>query len=242
MGTHSGSSGPTPTGEPHAFETVGSATVYDGAIVALRRDQVVMPGGDSAEREVVEHDGAVGIVALDADNRLVMVYQYRHPVGRRLWEIPAGLLDIPGEDPVAAAQRELIEEAGLAADLWSVLVDVVVSPGFTDESIRVYLAEELREVERPEPEHEEADLRSERFTVDEAVEMVLAGEIVNATAVAAIGALAAAQTRGRTRRDLRAVDAPWIDRPERFGARRQTKKAKMATTEVDNASDSSTGA
>ncbi|NLG56331.1 MAG: NUDIX hydrolase [Rhodococcus sp.] len=211
------------SGQPHEFETTASRTVYEGAILALRLDQVVMPDGRTAEREVVEHDGAVAIVAVDEDDRIVLVYQYRHPVGRRLWEIPAGLLDIPGEDPLAAAQRELVEEAGLTAASWSVLIDVAVSPGFTDESIRVYLAEGLTEVERPTPEHEEADLQVERFPVADAVEMVLAGEIVNATAVASISALAAARSLGRGPGDLRPTDAAWTDRPERFEARRRAR-------------------
>ncbi|QNG18683.1 NUDIX hydrolase [Rhodococcus triatomae] len=215
----------------HEFETLSSRTAYNGAIVALRLDQVVMPGGRAAEREVVEHDGAVAIVAIDADDRLVLVYQYRHPIGRRLWEIPAGLLDVPGEDPLAAAQRELAEETGLAAASWSVLLDIALSPGFTDESVRVYLAEDLSEVERPEPEHEEADLQIERFPLDDALAMVLAGDIVNATAVAAIGALAAARARGMTPQDLRPVQSPWLDRPESFCARRHARAGESATDE-----------
>jgi len=99
----------------HLFETVSSETVYEGSILALRVDQVRMPGGGTARREVVEHYGAVAVAAVDGDQRVAMVYQYRHPVGRRLWELPAGLLDAAHEDPLATAQRELQEEAGLAA-------------------------------------------------------------------------------------------------------------------------------
>ena len=97
---------------------VDSETVYVGKIFALRADEVQMPGGTTARREVVEHYGAVAVVALDDDDNVVLVYQYRHPVGRRLWELPAGLLDLGGEPPHVSAARELEEEAGLAADDW----------------------------------------------------------------------------------------------------------------------------
>ena len=87
-----------------------------------------------------------------------MVYQYRHPFGRRLWELPAGLLDVDGEAPHLSAARELREEAGLQAETWQVLVDLDSAPGFSDESVRVYLATGLTEVDRPEAHDEEADM------------------------------------------------------------------------------------
>ncbi len=173
----------------HDFDTVSSETVYRGSILALRADQVRMPGGSTATREVVEHFGAVAVAAVDESRRVAMVYQYRHPLGRRLWELPAGLLDEPGEDPAIAAARELREETGVVAEHWSVLVDAASSPGFTDESVRVYLAGGLSHVERPEAEHEEADLTVHWVDLEQAAEQVMAGEIVNA--VAALGVLAA---------------------------------------------------
>ena len=91
----------------HEFETLNSTDVYVGNILALRADEVSMPGGARARREVVEHLGAVAVVALDEDDRVVLIHQYRYPLGRRLWELPAGLLDVAGEDPVRTAQREL---------------------------------------------------------------------------------------------------------------------------------------
>ena len=99
----------------HDFETIASETIYVGKIFALRADEVRMPGGNTARREVVEHYGAVAVLAVDDDNNIVLVYQYRHPLGRRLWELPAGLLDLGGEPPHITAARELKEEAGLEA-------------------------------------------------------------------------------------------------------------------------------
>ncbi|MDZ7913570.1 MAG: NUDIX hydrolase [Rhodococcus sp. (in: high G+C Gram-positive bacteria)] len=201
----------------HEFDTLGSKTVYTGAIITLRVDTVAMPGGQRADREVVEHHGAVAVVALDEHDNLVLIHQYRHPLGHRLWEIPAGLLDAPGESPVEAAARELGEETGLGADRWSVLVDVALSPGFTDEAVRVFLAEGLHEVERDDPEHEEADLEISRVPLADAVDMALRGDIVNATAVSGILAIATARATGKP---LRPADAPWPDRPRAFGERK----------------------
>ncbi|MGA9375876.1 MAG: NUDIX hydrolase [Mycobacterium sp.] len=200
----------------HDFATAGSETVYAGKILALRVDDVQMPGGTVARREVVEHFGAVAVVALNDDDEVAMVYQYRHPVGRRLWELPAGLLDVAGEAPALTAARELHEEAGLAADHWSVLVDIISAPGFSDESVRVFLATGLSEIERPDAEHEEADLALHWLPLGEAVQQVLSGEIVNSLAVAGILAAHAVPDRSA----LRSVDSPWTDRPYVFAARR----------------------
>ncbi|OFJ52218.1 NUDIX domain-containing protein [Mycolicibacterium grossiae] len=203
----------------HDFETVSSETLYVGKIFALRADEVSMPGGRTARREVVEHYGAVGIVALDDEQNLTMVHQYRHPVGRRLWEIPAGLLDMGGEEPHLSAARELREEAGLAAEQWRVLVDVISAAGFSDEGVRIYLATGLSRIDRPEAHDEEADLTVESIPLATAVDMVLRGDIVNSLAVA--GVLAAATVLGRDGGidALRGVDAPWQDRSTAFAAR-----------------------
>ncbi|BAX92518.1 NUDIX domain-containing protein [Mycobacterium shigaense] len=201
----------------HVFETAASETLYTGKIFALRRDHVTMPGGNEAVREVVEHYGAVAVVALDDDNRLPLIYQYRHPLGRRLWELPAGLLDVGGEPAHLTAARELKEEAGLEADTWQVLVDLDSTPGFSDESVRVYLATGLRHVDRPEAHDEEADMQLQWYSLAEAVRDVLGGEIVNAIAVAGIlaaHAVGAGFSRPRPR------DSPWQDKPTAFAARR----------------------
>jgi 8-oxo-dGDP phosphatase len=201
----------------HDFATVSSETVYVGRILALRVDHVRMPGGDTATREVVEHFGAVAIAAIDGDRNIAMVYQYRHPLRRRLWELPAGLLDTQGENPAETAARELKEETGLAADNWRVLIEVASSPGFSDESVRTYLATGLSDVGRPEGKDEEADLTLHWFSLDQAVQMVMSGEIVNATAAAGVLAAYAAVVEGKP---TRPVDAEWLDRPTAF-ARRQ---------------------
>ncbi|MFV9636057.1 NUDIX domain-containing protein [Mycobacterium neumannii] len=199
----------------HDFETVSSETLYVGNIFALRADEVRMPGGHTARREVVEHYGAVAVLAMDEDRNIAMVYQYRHPLGRRLWELPAGLLDLGGEPPHVTAARELEEEAGLSATDWRVLVDLDSAPGFSDESVRVYLATGLTDVGRPEARDEEADLTLRWYPLGEAVRMVLAGEIVNSIAVS--GILAANTVTDPDA--LRSVDAPWTDRPTAFGRR-----------------------
>jgi 8-oxo-dGDP phosphatase len=200
----------------HDFETVASETVYVGKIFALRADEVRMPGGNTARREVVEHYGAVAVLAMDDDRNVILVYQYRHPFGRRLWELPAGLLDLGGEPPHITAARELKEEAGLAATTWHTLVDLDSAPGFSDESVRVYLATGLTDVGRPVAHDEEADLTLRWVPLEEARQMVFSGEIANSIAVG--GILAAHTVTDVT--SLRPVDAPWTDRPTAFGRRK----------------------
>jgi len=202
----------------HNFTVLSSSDVYVGRIVALRSDRVAMPGGGEATREVVEHHGAVAIVALDDDDQVTLIHQYRHPLARRIWELPAGLIDHLGENPVETAKRELVEEVGLAAAHWSVLVDVAVSPGFTDEVVRVFLATGLSVVDRELLGEEEADLVARKFPLAEAVRMALAGEIVNGAAVGGILAAHVTRTSGASPRP---ADAPWDDQPTRFPSRKQ---------------------
>ncbi len=194
----------------HAYELVSSDTVYEGRIISVRKDVVTMPGDTTSQRDVVVHPGAVGVVALDDEGRILLVNQYRHPVGTRLDELPAGLLDVDGEPALEAAQRELAEEAGLAADTWHVLVDTLTSSGMTDEAIRVFLARDLHEVERDVQEHEELDMTSRWVPLEEAVRTVLAGELENG--MAAIGLLAADRAVRDGFASLRPADAPWPSR------------------------------
>lgn len=189
---------------------VASEVVHAGLIWDVVRDTVDLGEAGTVRREYVRHPGAVGVLALDEQERILLVRQYRHPVGMELWELPAGLLDVPGEPPVGAAQRELAEEVDLVAGRWDVLVDWFNSPGGMDEAIRVFVARELSPVpddQRHEREHEERDMVAEWVALDDARDAVLAGRVHNPTAVAGVLAAAAARDAGWT--TLRPVDAPW---------------------------------
>ena len=202
----------------HDFKVLDSQLLVEAPILALRRDEVLMPGGVTASREVVEHLGAVAVVAIDPDDRIAMVYQYRHSVGKRLWELPAGLLDVRGEDELTGAQRELQEEAGLSAQTWSVLTDLVTSPGFCEEAVRVFLASELSDVPRIEATgDEEADMEIAWVGLDEAVDKVLRGDIVNSIACSGILAAYAVLRGGK---GTRSVEEPFNLRPTSMSSRR----------------------
>jgi ADP-ribose pyrophosphatase len=199
-------------GEMHSFDVVSSSTDYQGRVISVRRDVVAMPGDTTSQRDVVVHPGAVAIVALRGQPlEVLLVTQYRHPVGRELDELPAGLLDVAGEPGFDAARRELVEEAGLEARTWQVLVDSLASPGMTDEGIRVYLARDLAAVDRQVQEHEELVMTTRWVRLSDAVDRALAGELENATAV--IGVLAAAEAARRGFEGLRDVTSPWRARP-----------------------------
>jgi 8-oxo-dGDP phosphatase len=190
-------------------ETLSHTQRYSGPIFTVYTDKVTMRGGGTADRDVTENKGAVGVVALDEVGRVVLVHQYRHPVHRRLWELPAGLCDVDGEELAITAGRELAEEADLNAGRLDLLVDLHTSPGFSNETIRIFLARELSPVpehERHQRTDEEADLEIAWFDLDEAVAMVLRGEITNAAAVG--GLLSAARARDDGWATLRPPDAP----------------------------------
>jgi 8-oxo-dGDP phosphatase len=198
----------------HDYEVKSSETAFTGKIISVRTDYVTMPGGNDSQRDVVEHPGAVAVVAMDDQGRVMLIKQYRHPVSEALWELPAGLLDVEGEQALAAAQRELGEEAGLQADRWNVLIDVLTSPGMTDEASRVYLARDVSDVsEQRSDEDEEADLELAWIDLDEAVRSILSGGIRNSLAVA--GLLATLKAREDKFENLRDENAPWPDRFQR---------------------------
>jgi 8-oxo-dGDP phosphatase len=191
----------------HDYEVLASEEVYVGRVVTLYKDTVAMPGGGDSVRDVVHHPGAVGVVALDDEGRVVLLRQYRHPVRQHLWELPAGLRDVDGEPPLETARRELAEEVQLAADRWSLLVTPYSTPGFCDEQVLIYLAEGLSDVARPDGftvEHEELDMTVHRVPLDDAVQQVFDGTIRNALAI--MGVLAAARAKAVPPR-LRPVDA-----------------------------------
>ena len=184
--------------------------IAESSIVTVRRDTVKMPDGQDVKRDVVEHPGAVAVLAVDDEDRVLLIRQYRHPVGRLLWEVPAGLRDVPGEPLVETAKRELLEEAGYLASDWHVLADIFTSPGFSNERLRVFLAMKLRHVPDAErdyvPDHEEAHLKIEWAPLDVVVSRFLAGQLHNG--VTAIGVLAAYVARQGRFAGLRGTDAP----------------------------------
>lgn len=194
---------------------ISSEVVFDGAVWDVRRDTFDLEG-QTLVREVVDHPGAVAVLALDEDGDALLIRQYRHPVAAHEWEIPAGLLDIAGEDPLVAAQRELLEEADVTADDWAVLVDYFTSPGGLDEAIRVYLARGLHPVaesERHERDGEEALIVHRTVPLDEIAEAVLSGDLHNSTLI--IAALAARSAREGEWSSLRLADSPWPAHPGR---------------------------
>ena len=195
---------------PERWPVTASAELARGSLVRVRTDTVRMPGGQTADREIVEHPGAVAVLGLDESGRVLMIRQYRHPVGRLLWEIPAGLRDKPGEPLLAAAERELLEETGYRAAGWRVLGDFFTSPGFSTERIRIFLATGLTRVPAAEREyvrqHEEAHLLLAWVPLEQAVAGILAGDLHNG--VAALGILSASAARQDRFEMLRPTDAP----------------------------------
>jgi 8-oxo-dGDP phosphatase len=177
--------------EPVEVDVVESDRVYAGRVWDVRSDAFLY-NGERIVRQYVAHPGAVAIVAIDADERMLLIQQYRHPIRRRDWEVPAGLLDVAGEEPLAAAQRELAEEADLEAGRWDPLVSIFTTPGGNDEVVHLFLARDLRATDEAHARtEEEADIRVEWVPVAEVVDAALAGRMRNG--ILATGALAAAE-------------------------------------------------
>ncbi|MEU3756162.1 NUDIX hydrolase [Streptomyces olivoreticuli] len=202
------------TDTPEEWQVTATATPFVGNKTSVRTDEVVMPDGSTVKRDYQVHPGSVAVLALDEQGRVLVLKQYRHPVRQKLWEIPAGLLDIPGENPLRAAQRELFEEAHVKAEDWRVLTDIYTTPGGCDEAIRIFLARDLSEAEgeRFAVSEEEADMEFARVPLAELVRGALAGELHNNCLVVGVMALSAAlASDGLTA--LRPADAPWPARP-----------------------------
>jgi len=196
-------------------EIVSSETVFHGRVWDVRRDVFRYNDADIT-RDYVDHTGAVAVLALDDAGRVLLIKQYRHPVRHRDWEIPAGLLDIRGEDPLAAVKRELAEEADLVADEWNVLADIFTSPGGSDEAIRIYLARGVRPApEVFDREEEEADIETAWLPLDDAVDAVLARTVHNAPLIIALLAARTAREKGWV--TLGAADEPWPTHPKLAG-------------------------
>lgn len=163
--------------------TVSSQRIYQGRIVSLRVDEVVLPDGRRSQREIVEARGAVGIIALDAEGNVLLERQFRKPAEQVLWEIPAGTLE-PGESPLECARRELVEETGYRAERFTPLVTFYTSPGFCDEQLHLFVARGLR----PATQHLETDefLTVSKVPLRHAVQMVRTGEIIDAKTIAGV--------------------------------------------------------
>jgi ADP-ribose pyrophosphatase len=179
------------SGEKH--EILKRKTVFEGKVVSLYVDRVRLPNGREAEREVVLHHGAVGMVAIDEDGGVFLVRQYRHAPGKDLVEIPAGKL-AQGEDPLQCAKRELMEEIGYAAGTWTRLASFYTSPGFSDETLHLYLARDLEQGEAAPEEDEFLEIM--HAPLEEALSMIERGEIVDSKTIAGL-ALCALYRQGR---------------------------------------------
>ncbi|MDE0546669.1 NUDIX hydrolase [Microbacterium sp. C7(2022)] len=203
------------TDDPVSAEVARSETVYEGRVWNIRRDEVTY-NGDTIVREYMDHTGAVAVLALDDEDRVLLIKQYRHPVRVRDWEIPAGLLDIAGENPLDSARRELAEEADLVADRWNVLAEFYTTPGGSDEAIRIYLARGLSPAsETFAREDEEADIEVKWVPLDEVVEAILARRVQNPSLV--VGVLAAHASRRDGWVSLGAPDESWERRTRPVG-------------------------
>lgn len=183
--------------EPFVPEIASSDVVFDGAVWDVRRERFAFGDGELV-REFVAHTGAVAVLAIDDDDRMLAIRQYRHPIRERNWELPAGLLDVEGEDPLEAGKRELAEEADLVAADWEPLIQLHTTPGGSDEIIHVFRATGLTAA--PEVfarDGEEADIVTRWVAVEEAVDAVLAGRARNGIFMAAVLAEHARRTRAR---------------------------------------------
>ena len=198
---------------------VSSVQSFAGRVWDVVTEEVDLGDGGVVTRDFVEHTGAVAVLALDHEERVVLVQQYRHPVGAFEWELPAGLLDVDGEPAHLTAARELHEEADLVAGEWHLLLDHYASPGGSSESLRVFLARDLHDVphaERYERDGEELGMPVRRVPLDEVVEAALAGDVHNGTLIIAV--LAATRLRERGWAGLRSAYQPWPTRSRGRGA------------------------
>lgn len=195
---------------PGARPVLDSSLAYGGRVWDVRSDTLDLGESGVVTRDYILHTGAVAIMAMDDQERVYLVRQYRHPVHAEIWEPPAGLLDMSAESPAAAAARELFEEADLRADRWDTLVDIMPSPGGSSEGIRIFLARSLTvvpEEERHAREEEERDMIGSWVPLDEVVASIWTGDVQCHTLVA--GALALDGARRAGWETLRPADAPW---------------------------------
>jgi ADP-ribose pyrophosphatase len=180
--------------------------VFAGAVWDVRRDRFSY-GERELVREYVDHTGAVAVLALDEADRALLIRQYRHPIGQRDWELPAGLLDVDGESALLAAQRELAEEVELTASRWSLLCELFTSPGGSNEALRVYLARGLDPAAPFSRTDEEEFIQKRWAPLDEVVTAVLERRVANS--ILSIAVLAAHASRERGWTSLGDAEQPW---------------------------------
>ncbi len=186
--------------EEQHWPTHSSEKVYESDFISLSVDRLEAPDGAELTRAVVHHRGAVGVLAIDDADRVLVLDQYRHPVRHRLFELPAGILDIDGESAVDAAARELSEEADLVADHWTPLLSVYATPGCSTERWQVFVARDLSPTaaeHRIVREAEEADMHQWWIGLDQLVDAALAGRIGDSMTVSAVLAAAALRRADR---------------------------------------------
>lgn len=195
----------------HSYEVLAQHERFRGTVIRVVSDEVVMPGGSVSTRDYVQHPGSVAVLALDTQDRVLLIRQYRHPLRETLWELPAGLRDVADEPPQLTAARELAEEGFLAAQRWHTLVDTYSSPGMSDEVVRTFLARDLSAV--PDAERyqaagdEEVELERHWVPLSDAVAMVVRGEVLNGPCQVSL--LSAQSARGAGWSSLRSPDAAW---------------------------------
>jgi ADP-ribose pyrophosphatase len=193
------------------FKVLASETVFDGVIWNVQRETFEFEGSP-VTREFIDHTGAVAILAIDDSDRVCVITQYRHPIRAIEWELPAGLLDFEGESALSAAQRELAEEVDLEAADWSVLLDFQVSPGGSNEALRVYLARGVTDTtEKFERTDEESQIEKHWVSLDDLVEAVLGRGLQNSILALAVLTAHASRTRGWS--TLAPAEEPWPRHP-----------------------------
>ncbi|WP_052460055.1 NUDIX domain-containing protein [Tessaracoccus massiliensis] len=198
--------------EPMKWPVYSREVLGTGRVSSFVEEEIETPSGETIARQFITHPGAVAVVAWrEETDEVAVLRQYRHPVGMELVEIPAGLLDVDGEDWLLGAQRELAEEVELAADRWDVLIDITTTPGSSEESLRIYLARDVRPAARPDGfvlEGEEAHMTWEWVPRQDLVDEILAGRCQSPSLVSGVLAFETARLSGRLE-ELRPADAQW---------------------------------
>lgn len=198
--------------EPMKWPVNSREVLGTGRVSSFVEEEIDTPSGETIARQFITHPGAVAVVAWrEETDEVAVLRQYRHPVGMELVEIPAGLLDVDGEDWLLGAQRELAEEVELAADRWDVLIDITTTPGSSEESLRIYLARDVRPAARPDGfvlEGEEAHMTWEWVPRQDLVDEILAGRCQSPSLVSGVLAFETARLSGRLE-ELRPADAQW---------------------------------